>query len=235
MRLQPFALDCTCFSMASSCGAPGGCGFAYAIVHCGGAVHLGVRSLRGSWGAWLLLPRVAASTLDTLFYFSRIDRSDPLTYKSTIHACGLIHVSYRLIEAVFNAKCKYCTSVFFCCSLPLDKDVFLWRLLVGPLGVVASRTQLCTAGGQCTLAYDRCVGLGELGSLCPGWGSPHWTRALSTRFSAQVRDLRQYGFCFVIWSVYAGTATSCSCMLTHTQLAHKIQSFFISTSSTSST
>ena len=56
------------------------------------------------------------------------------------------------------------------------KDVFLWRLLVGPLGVVASRTQLCTAGGQCTLAFDRCVGLGELGSLCPGSGSLHWTR-----------------------------------------------------------
>ena len=85
--------------MASSCGAPGGCGFAYAIVHCGGAVHFGVRSLRGSWGAWLPLPWVAVPTLDT-----------------------------RFIRAFGRA--------FFV----IDKDVFLWRLLVGPLGVVASRT-----------------------------------------------------------------------------------------------
>jgi hypothetical protein len=69
---------------------------------------------------------------------------------------------------------------------------FLWRLLGGALGVVASRTQLCTAGGQCTLAYDRCVGLGELGSLCLGWRPPHCTLA----FFPQSDAVRLVWLCF---------------------------------------
>ena len=45
----------------------GGCGYAFALVHCGGKAQLGLRSLRGPWEAWLPTPRVAVPTLDTRF------------------------------------------------------------------------------------------------------------------------------------------------------------------------
>ena len=66
--------------MAPSCGAPGGCGFAYAIVHCGGAVHFGVRSLRGSWGAWLPLPWVRVAALDYSMFCFPVYVQAPLIY-----------------------------------------------------------------------------------------------------------------------------------------------------------
>ena len=53
--------------MALSCGAPGGLWLCVRLGALRGAVHLGLRRLRGPWGAWLPLPRVVGSTLDTRF------------------------------------------------------------------------------------------------------------------------------------------------------------------------